>query len=426
MADPSGWWLIVEDRLGVVSDQREILDGILVAGRSRQCDLVLPSESVSRRHARFSIQRGRLVLEDLGSSNGIWIGDHRVQEPRILEDGDVLRIGEFRIRVRGPRAPAAEALRMRLVGRSPGVRDQVTEVSQDVMMVGRGRDCGLVLLDPSVSRNHARLLVRMDGSVIVEDLDSANGVFVNDSRIRARELANGDRLRFGDVEFLVELPEAGTIRSRRARLRWAWRLGIAVLAAAVLAAGGAAWWFARGTSGDGTSAGASNAPVPGGPPGPDPAMQATEMHGAGPGPEAAGQGTGEGSRDVAGTIEEARRMLDQRRIDDAERLVREVLAAHPLDPAAVRIENRLARERRAAETLAASDRDQAEGRLEAALQALFSIPQDSVFFEDVRSRLRALGPVLGREKARACRGGSRTVACLRWKALIQKAEAASR
>ncbi|HOU53742.1 MAG TPA: FHA domain-containing protein [Myxococcota bacterium] len=420
MAGLSGWLLIVEDRLGVVSDQREIRDGIVVAGRSRQCDLILPSESVSRRHARFSVHGGRLMLEDLGSSNGIWIGEERVQEPRFLQDGEVLRIGEFRIRVQGPRVPAAEALRVRLVGRSPGVRDQVTEVSQDVVMVGRGRDCALVLLDPSVSRNHARLLARMDGSVIVEDLDSANGVFVNDSRVRARELANGDLLRFGDVEFLVELPEAGTIRSRRGRLRRAWRLGIGALVVGALVVGGVAWWSGRKSMGEGVSTEASSSSMGGPSSVPEAATPGPEAPGAGHAPEAAAAGSPEVVRDAAGTLEEARRMLDQRRLDDAERLVRIVLEDHPLDPSAVRVENRLQRERRAAEALASSDRDQAEGRWEPALQALFSIPRESAFFEDVRSRLRALMPALGREKARACRGGSRTVACIRWKALLQK------
>jgi len=417
MAGQSGWLLIVEDRLGVVSDQREILDGIVVAGRSRQCDLVLPSESVSRRHARFSLQSGRLLVEDLGSSNGLWLGDQRVQEARYLEDGDVLRLGEFRIRVQGPRGQMEDLPRLRLVGRSPGVRDQVTELSQDVMMVGRGRDCGLVLLDPSVSRNHARLLVRSDGSVIVEDLDSANGVFVNDSRVRARELANGDLLRFGDVEFLVELPEAGTIRSRRGRRRRAWRLGAAV--AGILVVGGLVAWGSTRWSGGASSreAGAIESPSPAPPEAPgSPGTEASEQAGQGGGAGPAGAG------DMAGTLEEARRMLGQRRLDDAERLVQGALAAHPLDPAAVRLGNRVEQERRAAETLAASDREQAEGRLEPALQALFSIPRDSVFVEDVRSRLRALLPALGREKARACRGGPRTVACIRWKAMLQKVE----
>lgn len=424
MAGLTGWMLVVEDRLGVVTDQREILDGIVVAGRSRQCDLVLPSESVSRRHARFSVHQGRLLLEDLGSSNGIWIGDDRLQEPRFLEDGEVLRIGEFRIRVRGPSAPAMDVPRMRLVGRSPGVRDQVTEVSQDVLMVGRGRDCGLVLLDPSVSRNHARLLARMDGTVIVEDLDSANGVFVNDARVRVRELANGDRIRFGDVEFLVELPGAGTIRSRRGRFLRFWRRAMPVWMVGVLVAGAGAWWIARGTSRNGGTEPAPVSPSPAESPGAEAVDRVSETPGAGT--EASGQVPREAAEDPVRVLEEARRMLDQRRLDDAERLVRQVLEARPLDPAAVRIENRLARERRAAEALASADREQAEGRLEPALQTLFSIPQDSAFFEDVRSRFRALMPALEREKARACRSGSRTMACIRWKALMLKVESATR
>jgi len=78
------------------------------------------------------------------------------------------------------------------------------------------RDTDLVLTDPSVSSPHALMIVSASGGLIVQDLVSAQGVFVKASGERAyrREidpvrLYHGDYLRIGNVEFLVSLlPDA--------------------------------------------------------------------------------------------------------------------------------------------------------------------------------------------------------------------------
>jgi hypothetical protein len=69
--------------------------------------------------------------------------------------------------------------------------------------IGR-QDTDLVVEDPEVSRRHA-VLRRSDGSVIVEDLDSTNGTFVNGERIR-RPIAvgPGDQIRVGRTTLEIE------------------------------------------------------------------------------------------------------------------------------------------------------------------------------------------------------------------------------
>ena len=75
-------------------------------------------------------------------------------------------------------------------------------------LIGRSRDCHLMLDTPQVSRKHARLVVT-DSAVTVEDLGSTNGVYVNRLRIEtAHALKDGDSFSVGDDEFTVssELP----------------------------------------------------------------------------------------------------------------------------------------------------------------------------------------------------------------------------
>jgi serine/threonine-protein kinase len=70
------------------------------------------------------------------------------------------------------------------------------ELSAAGLTVGRDRSCNLVLTHPAVSRRHARISVE-GGQVVLEDLKSANGTFVNNSRVEKINVAEGDVIRFG-------------------------------------------------------------------------------------------------------------------------------------------------------------------------------------------------------------------------------------
>lgn len=65
-------------------------------GRDESCAVYIDSPKVSRRHAEVQQGSGSFVLNDLGSTNGTWLGDHKV-EHHILQDGDVFRVGSAQI-----------------------------------------------------------------------------------------------------------------------------------------------------------------------------------------------------------------------------------------------------------------------------------------------------------------------------------------
>lgn len=71
------------------------------------------------------------------------------------------------------------------------------------MLIGRHRNCDVVLSDPSVSRRHARLRFR-DGRWILQDLDSTNGTTVNGSSVGRCELRPGDYIGIGDEHLTID------------------------------------------------------------------------------------------------------------------------------------------------------------------------------------------------------------------------------
>jgi serine/threonine-protein kinase len=79
------------------------------------------------------------------------------------------------------------------------VKPEVNEkhpITGDSVMVGRDRTCSIVLAHPAVSRRHARITVGGQTPVL-EDLQSANGTYVNNARVERVVLKPGDIVRFG-------------------------------------------------------------------------------------------------------------------------------------------------------------------------------------------------------------------------------------
>ena len=74
--------------------------------------------------------------------------------------------------------------------------------------IGRAPESDLCLKDSSISRRHAVLAVGPSGAFI-EDLRSANGVLVNQQRIRHARLADGDVIELGAKRFRFTVPAAG-------------------------------------------------------------------------------------------------------------------------------------------------------------------------------------------------------------------------
>jgi DNA-binding SARP family transcriptional activator len=70
----------------------------LIVGRHPSCDIVLSDDgTISRRHAEIRLTSGRHLLLDLSSSNGTWVAGRPVLQ-HLLEDGDVITIGDHQLR----------------------------------------------------------------------------------------------------------------------------------------------------------------------------------------------------------------------------------------------------------------------------------------------------------------------------------------
>jgi len=90
------------------------------------------------------------------------------------------------------------------VGSGAGLRAGAAYDLSDGALLGRGEQADIVLEDSFASSHHARLVPHGD-VIVLEDLGSTNGTYLNDEPLRGPQpLHPGDRIRIGDTAFTFE------------------------------------------------------------------------------------------------------------------------------------------------------------------------------------------------------------------------------
>lgn len=213
-------------------DREEVL-----IGRSERVDVCLPHPAVSLVHARLLYKEQRLLLIDMGSTNGLFCEGARVPAGHALPvgPGSAFRVGPFELRLVDPRDDRGDAPRdtssyaremvlglLEVIdGQHQERRIELAEAdgssalhplpATGVVVIGRGRECEIALDDGDASRQHAELRCEPD-AIWLRDLGSKNGTLVNGVRAETRtELHDGDELHVGRTRLTFRDPAAAML-----------------------------------------------------------------------------------------------------------------------------------------------------------------------------------------------------------------------
>ena len=157
--------------------------GEYIVGRDSSCHIVVEADAVSRHHARLSFTAYELVIEDLGSSNGVFIDGVEVQIPTRVRNNQEVQIGAGRLFVRLSPAAAAQlsaALSDKDLGLAPMREMLAGQKYKIVTTIGRG-GMGVVMQgrDLRIRRTVAMKVMKTDDQFSRENVLR----FVNEAQL---------------------------------------------------------------------------------------------------------------------------------------------------------------------------------------------------------------------------------------------------
>ncbi|MBI2376314.1 MAG: FHA domain-containing protein [Deltaproteobacteria bacterium] len=218
--------------LTLVLENREVRKFVLsrnatTIGRSQENDIVINNLALSRQHAQIDFQSGKYHVQDLKSQNGVYVNGKRIHDAASLGDGDRITLGTYQFVFKDEQPNNLDRPKVRAAPRPPSqpprqVEEDEPDESVPLLVlkyndmelqrfplksgdcsVGRAKECDIQIPERRLSRNHCKIVRDDRGRVILEDLGSQNGTYVNRKRIRGnQELSNGDILNFAEYSIL--------------------------------------------------------------------------------------------------------------------------------------------------------------------------------------------------------------------------------
>jgi len=215
----SGAYLVIQQG-SLLGRRVELWKDCTTIGRSRACDLFLEDIAVHRKQASILRTPAGYVLRDDHGSGDSFVNGQPVKE-QLLNNTDQLSFGNtqmvfyasegtrpFQLPISRGRelhvGKAASSLSSTIAYLHPVTTSRADLCAFELlpeMSIGRSRECDVFLEDLAVSRLHATIRERSDGSYEIVDNRSATGTFVNGRAVARCVLKEGDIVQIGASRF---------------------------------------------------------------------------------------------------------------------------------------------------------------------------------------------------------------------------------
>jgi len=228
--------LIINERGKKEGWTHECLEEQITIGRMDENIVVLPVSSVSRRHAQVVRQEENFFVIDLGSGNGTMLNGTKIRsnEKHLLRNNDLISIDAYDLRFYltdealessyNQEVTDSDILEVKLLKKVIRALDKEIVPSLEVLngvaegkkiyfsdemgelVIGRDPSCEFPINEFVMSRKHAKISKRW-GGIVIRDLESKNGTFINNRRVVEEFLHDGDRVALGTIVFMFRNPQ---------------------------------------------------------------------------------------------------------------------------------------------------------------------------------------------------------------------------
>lgn len=191
----------------------------ITVGKSATNAMVVDDPYVIDVHLEILVDNETLTLKNLAPTKPVKVNDVEVTGACSLRPDDMITLGAVELIVidpkREPKALVEEAAsntQLRapkstgwsLKANHTALANRVFPL-KELTIIGRASECDISLAAAHLSRRHAQIQV-VEGGLLVKDLGSANGTFINGQRITDGRAKKGDEIRFDTLSFGVMGP----------------------------------------------------------------------------------------------------------------------------------------------------------------------------------------------------------------------------
>lgn len=169
----------------------------ITIGRLSTNDIVISSKSVSKIHAKIIFRDGNFYIEDLNSTNGIYLNGVKVSKSKITPNDKIKISQNFELKW----SDIISAFQNKKPKRTTS--PPIFEISKSEIKIGRHSDNDIVIDNIRVSRHHARI-IKEGEDWFIEDLGSSNGTFVNGKKIKKALVSDKDSVLIGGIPLSLE------------------------------------------------------------------------------------------------------------------------------------------------------------------------------------------------------------------------------
>lgn len=227
--------LIVKNQKNQDEQVYNLPQDTITIGRTGVCDVELADKSISRKHAELVKDAEDYFLIDLKSGNGTYLNGKRIRsiEKHLLRSGDLIKIENYEITFllleEGLNKPIEEdtdtdIIEIKMIKKVLKALDKDSAPSLEVLNgsaegkkiffgeeqqevdIGRDPNCSLQIDEAVISRRHAKLIKKWGGIVLL-DLNSRNGCFVNNEKVAEKLLRDGDKILLGTIKLIYRNPQ---------------------------------------------------------------------------------------------------------------------------------------------------------------------------------------------------------------------------
>lgn len=184
-----------------------LVEPSVLIGTDTACQVALKRDGIKPRHTDIQIKGNQLTLVNLADDAGLTINGKTCGKEAALNVGDQIVIAGVTLLIVDPKDERKVASEVQtgsgwaIRANHSALANKIYSINGDTT-VGRAPECDLSFSVAHMSRKHAQLSI-LNGQLMVKDLESANGTFVNGNQIKEAKLQKGDELRLDTLSFTV-------------------------------------------------------------------------------------------------------------------------------------------------------------------------------------------------------------------------------